>query len=150
MKGGNTRSILEPMLHRMAARAEHVDLLNAVLFMARDVLEIGWVRKVLEGSMWDKVTGMNLRKGTLHYYLREKWVGEGEARGEARGLAQGEVIGELRMVKRAIARRFGMPDPELGQRLEQLNTEQLEALIESLFDMTSREDLVAWLDRKTP
>jgi len=114
MKGGNTRSILEPMLRRMA----------------------------------DRVTGMNLRKGTLHYYLREKWVGEGEARGEARGLAQGEVIGELRMVKRAIARRFGMPDPDLGQRLETLNTEQLEALNESLFDMTSREDLLAWLDRE--
>jgi len=144
MKGGNTRSILEPMLHQMADKAEHVDLLHAVLFMARDVLEIGWVRQFLEGSMWDKVTGVNLRKGTLHYYLREKWVGEGEAR----GMAQGEVIGELRMVKRAIARRFDMPDPELGQRLETLNTEQLEALNETLFDMTSREDLVAWLDRE--
>ena len=47
MKGGTSRSVLEPMLHRMADRAEHIDLLNAVLYMAGDVLEIGWVRKFL-------------------------------------------------------------------------------------------------------
>jgi len=144
MKGGKSRSILETMLFRMADRAEHIDVLNAVLYMARDVLEIGWVRQILEGSMWDKVTGKHLRKGSLHYYLREKWVGEGEAR----GLAQGEILGELRMVKRAIARRFGMPDPDLSKRLEKLDKDQLEALNESLFDMSTPEDLTAWLDRE--
>jgi hypothetical protein len=42
-----------------------------------------------------------------------------------------------------------MPDPDLSKRLDQLQTEQLEALKESLFDMAALADLTAWLDRET-
>ena len=67
----------------------------------------------------------------------------------AMGREHGSRQGALRMVKRAISRVFGMPDPELNQRLEQLPSEHLEALIVNLFDMTTPDDLTIWLDRKS-
>jgi hypothetical protein len=45
-----------------------------------------------------------------------------------------------------IARKFGLPDPALSQRLEHLNVEQLEALGEAMFDLASVAELEAWLD----
>ncbi len=102
-----------------------------------------WVRGVLEGTMWDKVTGRHLRKGSLHHYLREKWVGEGEARGKAAGRTEEA----LRMVKRAVARRICMPDETLTRQLEALDLERLESLNEELAFLTTREDLDAWLER---
>jgi hypothetical protein len=139
MKGGRNRAVLEPMIRRMASRRDQVDHLNSVLFMAGDVLEMKWVRGVLEGTMWDKVTGRHLRKGSLHHYLREKWVGEGEALGKAEEA--------LRMVKRAVARRICLPDETLTRQLEALDLDRLESLVEEMAFLTTREDLDAWLER---
>jgi len=50
------------------------------------------------------------------------------------------------MARRAIARRFGMPDQELSARLETLSIEQLEELVDALFDRPETSDLVAWLE----
>ena len=74
---------------------------------------------------------------------------EGEARGaalgEARGKSQGETGEALRFARRLVARKFGLPDPALSQRLESLTVEQLEALGAALFDLNHLTELEAWL-----
>ncbi len=139
MKGGRKRQILEPMIRRMADREDQIESLDHVICMAGDVLEQEWVQRVLEGTMWDEVTGRHLRKGTMHYFLKEKWKGE--------GLAEGKAEEARRMVRRAIARRFGLPDESLTRRLERLDLEQLECLNEELAFLATREDLDTWLAR---
>ena len=57
------------------------------------------------------------------------------------GLEQGRRQEILRVVRRAIARKFGMPDQDLIARLERLGIEQLEDLVEALFDMTEPVEL---------
>jgi hypothetical protein len=70
---------------------------------------------------------------------------EGRAEGLAEGLAEGEIGGKQRLLQKLLERKFGLLSQELKEHLQKLNNEQLDALATALFDLTTAEDLRAWL-----
>jgi predicted transposase YdaD len=64
------------------------------------------------------------------------------------GKLAGKLEGEFAIITRQLNRRIGLVTPELQERLKQLSTTQLEDLAEALFDFSSVEDLLAWLNRQ--
>ncbi|MGH9834127.1 MAG: DUF4351 domain-containing protein [Blastocatellia bacterium] len=79
--------------------------------------------------------------GEIMKSLAQEWIGEGEQRGEQKGMAK--------LALRHLHRRFGILEAELQERIRSLSTEQLENLDEALPNFTSRDDLLAWLDKET-
>jgi predicted transposase YdaD len=54
--------------------------------------------------------------------------------------------GELKLVLRQLTRRLGNIEPKLQTQIQQLSSEQLEALGEALLDFSVTQDLVTWLE----
>jgi predicted transposase/invertase (TIGR01784 family) len=61
------------------------------------------------------------------------------------GRQEGRQEGEKQLILRLLNRRFDSISAETRSRIETLNSQQLEALAEALFDFTSIEDLQQWL-----
>jgi hypothetical protein len=134
-----------------------------MLNLATHVVDSDQVRALLEDPMLDALLNkIPPREGSYAWEMQEllkakvaEALAEGEARGEVQGVARGEALGvtrgetqeALRFARRMIARKFGLPDPALSQRLEHLSVEQLEALGEALLDLASVAELEAWLER---
>ena len=70
--------------------------------------------------------------------------------GLERGLQEGRQEGKEDLVVRLITKRFGSVSPQVTQRLDQMPTDQLDALGEALFDFSSVADLEMWLSRQIP
>jgi hypothetical protein len=84
------------------------------------------------------------QKGEIMKSLAEKWLEEGEQKGVQIG-AQQEAA---KLTLRLLHQRFGILGAELDERIRSLSTEQLENLIEALSSFTSKDDLLAWLDKE--
>lgn len=54
----------------------------------------------------------------------------------------------LSVVTRLLNQRLGNLNSSLSERIQGLSTEQLEALVEALFNITQVSDLVAWLEQQ--
>ncbi|MEB3187953.1 MAG: DUF4351 domain-containing protein [bacterium] len=163
----DARPDLEQVAEDMLRMAAHVvDLSQVKVFLEARMMDDLWDLEPRVGStMWkwlvakSEARGQALADARTDAMVEARVEALAEARVEAlaearardiaaRARAEGLQQEALRMVKRAIARRFGMPDPDLSLRLESLHTEELEALLESLFDMTVPGELSAWLDRQ--
>lgn len=55
--------------------------------------------------------------------------------------------GEAKIILRQLSRRFGILSPKTITNIQQLNSDQLEALADKVFDFTTQNDLNAWLDQ---
>ncbi len=69
----------------------------------------------------------------------------GERIGYKRGRVEGRVEGEQGLILRQLSRRFGELSPQVRARVKSMNSTQLEALAEALFDFTKIDDLNNWL-----
>lgn len=113
---------------------------------------MGYIRTVLKylvnvknNLTWEIVelelgTALPEQKGEIMKSLAEEWIEEGEQRGEQKGMAK--------LVLRRLHRHFGILEAELQEQIRSLSTEQLENLDEALSNFTSRDDLLAWLDKE--
>ncbi|MBH8561953.1 Rpn family recombination-promoting nuclease/putative transposase [Nostoc sp. CENA67] len=54
--------------------------------------------------------------------------------------------GELKVVFRLLNRKLGNIEPNLQSKIQQLSSEQLEALEEALLDFSVKQDLINWLE----
>ena len=161
-RGGLEAGNVLRLLDAREARPDLAEILPAVLNLVTRVVDSDQVRALLEDPMFDSL----LRKvppqpGSYAWELQEKMKAEalaegialGEARGEARGEVRGENTGKKReallLVKRLIARKFGLPDADLTARLEALPLEALENLAEAMLDLGSPAELEAWLDAQS-
>jgi predicted transposase YdaD len=70
------------------------------------------------------------------------WMQEGIERGKL----EGKLEGEFAIITRQLNRRIGLVTPELQDSLKKLSTTQLEDLAEALFDFSSVDDLLTWLN----
>ena len=61
------------------------------------------------------------------------------------GILKGKQSATLNMVERHLTRLLGLLDSETQARLEDMTTEQLEALDDAAFDFKTREELNSWL-----
>jgi predicted transposase YdaD len=77
----------------------------------------------------------------------EQGLQQGLQQGRQEGLEQGRREGELALILRLLARRFGLIDPELEERIRQLSLPQLEGLAEALLEFSDQTDLVIWLQQ---
>ena len=69
------------------------------------------------------------------------WMREGLEQGREEGRRQEA----LAIVLRQLARRVGVVEPQLQERIQELASAQIEDLGEALLDFTSKADLEAWL-----
>jgi predicted transposase YdaD len=65
--------------------------------------------------------------------------------GRVDGLIEGEVGGKRLLLQKQLERNFGLLSQELKDHLQKLDSEQLDALAMTLFDLATSEDLRAWL-----
>jgi predicted transposase YdaD len=70
---------------------------------------------------------------------------EGRAEGRVEGLVEGEISGKRLLLQKQLEKKFGLLSQEVKERLQKLNSEQLDALATILFDLATAEDLRAWL-----
>ena len=133
MKHGRETEEVSRLLREIQRRPELRSVARAMLEMTSLVVEMDQIRAFLEGPMFDKIMTMEPWEGSALWEMREAWKAE----------AQGQEA--LRMARRLMAKRFGIPDADLSPRLEALSPDTLEALGEALFDMTTRAELYAWL-----
>ncbi len=75
---------------------------------------------------------------------------EGLKQGLEQGLKQGLQQGQSIMVLRQLKRRIGKIESKDETRITGLSVEQLGALGEELFNFSSRDDLLTWLDNNQP
>ena len=158
MKHGRDPEVLSRLMEQVGDQPHLRDVVDDMLRMAAYMVDLSQVWPLLEGIMFDKIWDMEPLEGSTMWKLRERWkqeaVSEGLEKGLEQGLEQGLEKGlekgshqeALRMARRAIARRFGMPDQELSARLETLSIEQLEELVDALFDRPETSDLAEWLE----
>ncbi|WP_017651266.1 DUF4351 domain-containing protein [Fortiea contorta] len=106
---------------------------------------IDWVMilpKALETEFWQEFKQFEQER-TMSY------ITTGERIGYERGKEEGEQEGRLeqaqKLVLRQLQRRVGELSPEILQRIQTLELEQLEALGEALLDFTAIPDLLNWL-----
>ena len=69
------------------------------------------------------------------------WMREGLEQGREEGRRQEA----LALVLRLLARRVGVVEPQLQERIQELAIAQIEDLGEALLDFTSKADLEVWL-----
>ena len=154
LETGNVRRLLDAM----EARPDLAEILPAVLNLVTRVVDSDQVRALLEDPMFDSI----LRKvppqpGSYAWEMQEQMKAEVRAEARAEALAEGEALGAavgktreaLLLVKRLIARKFGLPDADLTARLEALPLEALENLAEAMLDLGSPAELESWLETQS-
>ncbi|PHX53733.1 DUF4351 domain-containing protein [Tychonema bourrellyi FEM_GT703] len=65
-------------------------------------------------------------------------------------LLRGEQRGQISLIKRLLQRQLGELNQEIEDNLFRLSSEQLSALGEALFDLSSLADLSSWLETNCP
>ncbi len=121
------------------------NLVDACLRISRFVVDMTWAEPLLQGGLdmrW--LEDLEPLEGSSEWKVRQaliqKATAETEARMETRMNA--EVVSILR---RLIGRFIGIPDTGLQARLETLSREHAEDLIELVHEMTSLDQVEAWI-----
>lgn len=94
------------------------------------------------------LAGLKYDDRFIRAFLRKELMQESTVYQEIirRGIQQGRQEGESIVISRQLMRKFGGLPAALQARLQQLSIEQLEELAEGLFDFSTIQDLVNWLD----
>jgi hypothetical protein len=79
--------------------------------------------------------------------IAQEWIDEGKAlgllQGVAEGMAQGVARGEARLLTRQLTRRFGTLPAEVTARMEDADTDTLEAWADRLLDARTLDEIFA-------
>jgi flagellar biosynthesis/type III secretory pathway protein FliH len=75
---------------------------------------------------------------------------EGRDEGIKIGEQRGEQRGQINLIKRLLERQLGELNQEIEESLLRLSSEQLSALAEAIFDLSSLADLSSWLETNCP
>ncbi len=79
---------------------------------------------------------------------RDEGLKEGRDEGLKEGRDEGLKEGQHEILRRQIAKKFGLPYPELSRRIDELGSEGLDELAEQLLDFQSLADLTQWLEKR--
>ena len=80
---------------------------------------------------------------------RQEGLKEGEQKGRQEGEEQGKIQQAIKQVLRLARRTLGEVSPEIQARIQQLSLEKLDLLAEEIFELTTMENLVNWLETGT-
>ncbi|MFM7794768.1 MAG: DUF4351 domain-containing protein, partial [Microcystis panniformis] len=78
----------------------------------------------------------------------EQGIARGIEQGIERGIEQG-IEREKTLILRQIKRKLGEINPSLETKIMELSIDDIEALAEALFDFSTVEDLINWLNTLT-
>ena len=92
------------------------------------------------------LAGLVLEKNVIEGLLRQEIMKESVIYQEI--IAEGRQEGEAFLVLRLLRKRIGQISLDLENRIQSLGVEELEDLGEALLDFESRDDLLAWLNKK--
>ncbi len=99
------------------------------------------------------LAGLRFDKNIIRQLFREE-VMEGSViyqdilqKGITRGEQRGKQEGQASVLERLFCRRFGVLESTITAKIRSLSIPQLEELTDAQFDFTSKEDLIAWLER---
>jgi flagellar biosynthesis/type III secretory pathway protein FliH len=149
---------LEERLNR-----EEFDLLQQELFFIADQrrsLSFGREEGLQEGIRAGKDQGIQegLQRGREEGIQegiqrgREEGYQEGIKQGQQKGIQQGRSegiqMGQLGIVLRLLTRRFGKLEPPIQAKIQELSSEQLEALAEAAWDFITDIELSDWLNEQ--
>ena len=90
-----------------------------------------------------ELSTMNLQQREQIMQITTSWEEKGEIKGRLEGQKQGQVATILRILKR----KFGALTSDVVERIESLESSQLDSLTEDLLDFQSSDDLEDWLAR---
>lgn len=90
-----------------------------------------------------------IRETTIFTEWLDQRYQEGVVAGELTGETKGELKGKRLLLQKQLERKFGPLARELKERLQPLDGDALDTLAEALFDMTTVDDLRAWLMHPT-
>jgi len=104
------------------------------------------------------LAGLRFDKDLIYQFLREEMMQEsviyqdilqkGELKGELRGELKGEKREALKLITKLLNRQLGQLNSFLIERIQELSTQQLEALVDILFNFTTENDLILWLNQQ--
>jgi hypothetical protein len=75
--------------------------------------------------------------------IAQEWIDEGKALGLLQGVAEGMAQGEVRLLTRQLTRRFGTLPAEVTARMEDADTDTLEAWADRLLDARTLDEVFA-------
>ncbi len=141
-------------------RAESAaELLGTVAAQIKGIASRAQRREVLN---WSRVlAGLRYNKTLIYQTLKESDMLEesvvyqdifrkGRRSGVKEGLKEGLAEGERKLALRLLEKRFGKLSASLRQKIDQLVSEQVEALGEALLDFKTKQDLASWLAQSAP
>jgi len=145
-RSNSPRNLLEQVVKQVATIEEPQQQTN-----------ISTAAEILAGLRFDKniirqLFREELMQGSVIYQdILQKGITRGEQRGrqlgEQIGEQEGKQEGQVSLLERLFFRRFGVLESTVTAKIRSLSIPQLEELTDAQFDFTSREDLIAWLDR---
>jgi predicted transposase/invertase (TIGR01784 family) len=121
-------------IENLPNRREQSNVAAATAILAGLVLEKKLIRQVLREEI--------MRESVIYQEI----VAEATAKGKAEGKAEGIQEGEAALIVRLLRHRIGEVDSALEARVRTFSVPQLEALGEALLDLSSRNELLAWLE----
>lgn len=89
-----------------------------------------------------------MRESVIYQEILQEGIQRGLVQGMQQGMQQGKRDEATALVMRQLTRRFGLLNPKLRERIQNLSLTQLEVLAELLLDFTALTDLNAWLDEQ--
>jgi len=93
-------------------------------------------------------TYLNLNPVEEIQFQEESWMRQGIERGIEQGIEQG-IEREKTLILRLLKRKLGEINPSLETKIMELSIDDVEVLGEALFDFSTVEDLINWLNTLT-
>jgi predicted transposase YdaD len=111
---------------------------------------IDWVMilpKQLEAEFWQEFKQFEQERA-MSYITTGERIGyeRGKEEGRQEGKQEGRQEQAQALVLRLLQKRLGNLPPEVGEQIQTLSLEQLEALGEALLDFSAIADLLNWLE----
>lgn len=133
------------------ARTNSPQALLAQVAASVDMIEEIDERRNISASV-QVLAGLRFEKGLISQLFREEFMQESVIYQDIlqKGEERGKKKEALALVLRQLARRFGVIEPEIEQRIRSLSISQLEDLAEALLDFTGKTDLTNYLVSISP
>ncbi len=132
LKGGNEPQQVQQALIQLRANEQLQELEPLLSFFASFVLDASVIQEIMR---WDMAV---LRESPWYQEILKE------------GLQQGLQQGKIELVENLLTEQFGVLPFETRQRVENLSSEQLNALAKHYLTLNSIEELERWCDDQTP
>jgi predicted transposase YdaD len=93
------------------------------------------------------LAGLRFDRDLIRQFLREEIMQESVIYQDI--LQKGRRLEVLGIIQRLLKSRFGEVNPSILDRIQGLSIEQMESLIEALFNISQPVELIAWLEQQT-